>query len=49
MDVLFGILELIAWVFWGVAEFLAASRFMRWFLGTVVFIVVVFVLVAALK
>ena len=44
MDVLFGILELIAWVFWGVVEWLAASPAMRWFLGTLLFIVVVFVL-----
>ena len=48
MDFLFGIFELIAWACWAIVEFIAASRVMRWFMGTVLLIAVGFVVYAAL-
>ena len=49
MEILFGIFELIAWVCWGIVEFSAASRAMRWFTGTVMLIVVGFIVYVGMK
>ena len=49
MDVVFGIFELITWMFWVVVEFVAASRIMRWFMATCLMVVAGLIVYAALS